>query len=195
MPKKKSEETQAEENAPKLTVVEETIEEVPGAEEKSTDAKIEEYLREKGIGLENSAEMPLPEGIRRVAAGTIIAAATGNLVLERDAFIKHDGSEQAFAGMLLTWHPTNVARNRDNLRLKYDGNARVLPLAQQCHPSEIADFIPSLSLEEAVAMGVNRQTYQKYVEAKNRRDAVTEEIPAEEILEENSSEETGTAEN
>jgi hypothetical protein len=141
-------------------------------DEKTQDEKIEEFLTEKGL---IAPEETIPEGARKLAAGTIIPTNAGNVVLERETVIKHDGTESAFVGMLLSWNATNLNRNAANLRLKYNGNAQLLPLAQQCKPQELADFIPSLTAEEAHGMGVSRQAYDRYIAAKTAKETPSEE--------------------
>jgi hypothetical protein len=147
--------------------------------DETLDEKIDAFLEERALKVETetsdeSAEMPVPADVRVLAKGTIIAASGGDITLAHDTFIKWIDSEQALVGTLLSWNPQNIARNAEKLRLKYNGNAQLLPLAQQCRPSELAEFIPSLSVEEAVGMGLNRAAYQKYTAAKAARDAAVE---------------------
>lgn len=102
-------------------------------------------------------------GVGRIAAGTVIETVTGRIEVVEPTAIRFDGTEQSFAGLLVMWHPGNLAKNAENLRFKYDGNAVLLPIDVQCAAEEAAAFIATLTPEEAYGMGVSKEAYERAI--------------------------------
>lgn len=143
-------------------------EETPAAEEAAPETEEAEDF--------NGPDVPkeLAEGVRRILAGTMIVLAGSEYQLAEDMVIRFDGEDHAFAGLLASLGPNVVGRHSAYLRLKYNGFGALMPLGSQCQPEEVADFVPTLSLAEAMELGLTREQYETYCNAKTKREAKAE---------------------